>query len=109
MALRAKRLPSSDRMASCLGGMLQWKAEPPAGFEAPMPAGGQAGQGCFHSTGGAAANFNTRTLLERYFGYTYATYTVHEQQLVPRHANRPPAISLRMDHLFRIRGLAQSG
>ena len=28
--------------------------------------------------------------------------------LVPRHANRPPAISLRKNHLFRIRGLAQS-
>jgi len=48
-----------------------------------------------------------QTILVRY--YTYATHTRHSDDTRPPVRHRPPAISLRTNHLFRISGLPQSG
>jgi hypothetical protein len=87
-----------------------------------MPADGQVGQSCFRSLANAAwpSSTHERYFL-RYLERNSERYSEHNQDtltlrilftskwLVPRYVHRPPAISLRTNHLFQISSLAQSG
>jgi len=78
------------------------------GIEAPMPKMGRSRNDGFHFWTRHLRKGTRKRYWTRYSGYPYATLTGYGYFTRPPVRHRPPAISLRTNHLFRISSLAQS-